>query len=129
MSSQSSCVFALISKHYFQQQADHFFHTPSKGKKEMCIECMHLSWWPNGKESACRWKRLWFNSWVGSSPGEGNDNPLQYSCLENPIDRGAPRVTVHGSLRVKHDLVTKQQQKNKVYIKYGNDSLDRYLDL
>ena len=29
------------------------------------------------------------------SPGEGNGNPLQYSCLENPTDRGAWRVTVH----------------------------------
>ena len=33
---------------------------------------------------------------LGSSPGEGNDNPLQYSCLENPIDRGAWQATVHG---------------------------------
>ena len=32
----------------------------------------------------------------GSSPGEGNGNPLQYSCLENPMDRGAWRATVHG---------------------------------
>ena len=31
-----------------------------------------------------------------SSPGEGNGNPLQYSCLENPMDRGAWRATVHG---------------------------------
>ena len=32
----------------------------------------------------------------GGSPGEGNGNPLQYSCLENPMDRGAWRATVHG---------------------------------
>ena len=32
----------------------------------------------------------------GRSPGEGNDNPLQYSCLENSMDRGAWRATVHG---------------------------------
>ena len=30
------------------------------------------------------------------SPGEGNDNPLQYSCVENPMDRGAWHGTVHG---------------------------------
>ena len=30
------------------------------------------------------------------SPGEENDNPLQYSCLKNPMDRGAWRATVHG---------------------------------
>ena len=33
---------------------------------------------------------------LGRSPGEGNGNPLQYSCLRNPMDRGAPRVTVSG---------------------------------
>ena len=32
----------------------------------------------------------------GRSSGEGNDNPLQYTCLENPMDRGAWRATVHG---------------------------------
>ena len=32
----------------------------------------------------------------GRSTGEGNDNPLQYSCLENPVDRGAWWATVHG---------------------------------
>ena len=34
---------------------------------------------------------------LGRSPGEGNGNPLQYSCLENPMDRGAWQVTVNGS--------------------------------
>ena len=33
----------------------------------------------------------------GSSPGEGNSNPLQYSCLGNPMDRGAWPATAHGS--------------------------------
>ena len=32
----------------------------------------------------------------GKSPGEGNGNPLQYSCLENPMDRGVWQATVHG---------------------------------
>ena len=39
--------------------------------------------------------------------GEGNGNPLQYSCLEYPMDRGAWRATVHGVARVGHDLATK----------------------
>ena len=38
--------------------------------------------------------------------GEGNGNPLQYSCLKNPIDRGSWWATVHGVIRVKHDLAT-----------------------
>ena len=45
----------------------------------------------------------------GRSPGEGNGNPLQYSCLENPMDKGAWQVTVHGVARVEHDLATKHQ--------------------
>ena len=36
------------------------------------------------------------NTGLGRSPGEGNSNPLQYSCLENPMDRGAWQATVHG---------------------------------
>ena len=46
------------------------------------------------------------------SPGEENGNPLQYSCLENPIDRGAWQTTVHGVARVEHDLVTKEREKD-----------------
>ena len=36
--------------------------------------------------------------------GEGNDNPLQYSCLGNPMDREAWQATVHGVAKVGHDL-------------------------
>ena len=43
----------------------------------------------------------------GRSPGGGNGNPLQYSCQENLMDRGAWRATVHGVERVGHDLPTK----------------------
>ena len=43
----------------------------------------------------------------GKSPGEGNGNLLQYSCLENPMDRGAWQATVHRAARVGHDLATK----------------------
>ena len=43
----------------------------------------------------------------GKSTGEGNGNPLQYSCLGNPMDRGVWQATVHGVTRVGHDLVTK----------------------
>ena len=39
----------------------------------------------------------------GRSPGGGHDNPLQYSCLENPMDRGAWWAIVHGIARVRHD--------------------------
>ena len=45
----------------------------------------------------------------GRYPEEGNGNPLQYSCLGNPMDRGAWQAIVHGVTRVKHDLATKEQ--------------------
>ena len=51
-------------------------------------------------------KAMVFPGW-GRSPGEGNSNPLQHSCLENPTDRGAWQATVHGIARVRHDLATK----------------------
>ena len=44
------------------------------------------------------------------SPEEGNGNPFQYSCLENPMDRETWRGTVHGVKRVRRALATKQQQ-------------------
>ena len=47
----------------------------------------------------------------GRFTGEGNGNPLQYSCLRNPMDRGTWWSTAHGVARVGHDLVTKQQQQ------------------
>ena len=47
----------------------------------------------------------------GRSPGEGNGNPLQYSCLENPMDRGASWATVHGSQRVRHDRATEHHHQ------------------
>ena len=48
------------------------------------------------KESACNEGDLGLIPGLGRSPGEGNGNPLQYSCLENPIDRGTWQTTVHG---------------------------------
>ena len=45
-------------------------------------------------------------SGLGKSPEEGNGNPLQYSCLENPMDRGAWQAIVHGVARVGHNLAT-----------------------
>ena len=49
-----------------------------------------------GKTSACNVGDLGSIPRPGRSPGEGNSNPLQCSCLENPMDRGAWWATVHG---------------------------------
>ena len=50
----------------------------------------------DSKESACNAEDLGSISGSGRSPGEGNVNPLQYSCLGNPMDRGAWWATVRG---------------------------------
>ena len=47
--------------------------------------------WLSDKESTCQRR---FDPWVQKFPGEGNGNPFQYSCLGNPMDRGAWRATV-----------------------------------
>ena len=44
---------------------------------------------------------------IGRSPGAGNGNPLQYSCLENSVDRGAWWATVHGAAKSRTQPVTK----------------------
>ena len=50
---------------------------------------------PFGKESVCNAGDPGSIPGSGRSPGEGNGNPLEYSCLENPMDREAWRATVH----------------------------------
>ena len=56
----------------------------------------------DGKESACNAGDLGSIPVSGRSPGEGNGNPLQYSCLENPTEGGAWWATVYG--RTKLDM-------------------------
>ena len=50
----------------------------------------------DGKESAYSARDLGLTSGLGRSPGGGHDNPLQYSCLESPMDRGAWWDIIHG---------------------------------
>ena len=61
----------------------------------------------DGKASACSAEDPGLIPGLGRYPGEGNCKLLQYSCLENPRDRGAWRATIYGVARVGHDLVTK----------------------
>ena len=55
-----------------------------------------VPWWLRGKESTCNAVDMGLIPDLRRSPGEGNGNPLQYSCLGNPLDRGAWQTTVHG---------------------------------
>ena len=60
------------------------------------FECLGFPVGSDGKESAGNVGDLGSIPGSGRSPGEGNDNPLQYSCLENPMDGGAWEAAVHG---------------------------------
>ena len=62
-----------------------------------------LPWWSDGKESTHNVGDSSSIAGSGRSPGEANGNPLQYSCLENSMARGALWATVHEVLRVGHD--------------------------
>ena len=57
---------------------------------------MGLPRWLSGKEPACNVGDVDLISGSGRSPGQRNGNPLQYSCLGNPVDRGAEGPTVPG---------------------------------
>jgi len=64
-----------------------------------CYSCLLLLSFPggsDGKESACNTGDLGPVPGSGRYPGEGNGYPLQYSCLENSMDRGAWQARVHG---------------------------------
>ena len=51
--------------------------------------------WQSGTESACQCRRCGLDPWFWRSPEVGNGNSFRYSCLENPIERGAWTATVH----------------------------------
>ena len=62
----------------------------SPSARQVChVEIVGLPWWLNGEESACSAGNLASIPGSGRSPGEGSGNPPQYSCLGNPMDRGA----------------------------------------
>ena len=68
---------------------------------------MLLIWFPGGsvvKNLPANVEDAGSTPGLGRSPGEGNGNSLQYSCLENPMDRGAWRATVHGITKSRTQL-------------------------
>ena len=64
--------------------------------KRLSIELPSYPHGSDGKESACIVGDLGLTPGSERSPAEGNGNPFQYSCLEDSMDRGACRATVHG---------------------------------
>ena len=88
--------------------------------------CMYFPHGSEGKASACNVGDLGSIPGMGRSPGEGNGNPLQCSCLENPMDGEAWWATVHGVTKSQtqlRDFTFKMQLKYFIYI-YKKDHRD-----
>ena len=82
----------------------------------MCVYIYNgLPWWVSGKESACHCRRHRLIPGSGRSLREGK--PLQYSSLENPMDRKTWCATSPWGCSVGHDLATKQNIFTYIYIK------------
>ena len=73
--------------------------TKKSPNKQYLLLIIGLPWWLSGKESACNAEDPGSIPGWGRYSGEGNGCPLQYSCLGNPMDRGAWRATVHGVVK------------------------------
>ena len=58
-------------------------------RRQTHVLALGLPSWLSGKEPTCQFKNEGSVLGLGRSPGEGNGNPLQYSCLESPMERGA----------------------------------------
>ena len=83
---------------------------------------MKMPWkwgWLEAKASACNAGDLGSIPGLGRSPGEGNGNPLQYSCLENPMDGGAWWATVYGVAKSRTQL----SNFTSLYFHFTNSSI------
>ena len=79
-----------------QSHNETLIHSHQDGGNEGWQRCGGSPGGSDGKSSACNAGGLGSVPGLGRSPGEGNGTPLQYSCLENPMDRGVRQATVHG---------------------------------
>ena len=93
-----------------------------------------FNWCSEVKASTCNAGDLGSIPGLGRCPGEGNGNPLQYSCLENPMDGGAWWATVHGVANSRtqlSDFTFTLKQSNhtnviKILFYYEFDSYEKY---
>ena len=92
------------------------YHIPVPKIKK--IKTKIFSWLMHSHRNTCQVRNIFSLSTICAyeqylcGSGEGNGTPLQYSCLENPMNGGAGWATVQGVARVEHDLATKQQHRN-----------------
>ena len=97
---------------------------PSSLLRQMYLSFKILSWlykesWKQFSNLGSQLTKYWYfpfiNGKISISLEKGNGNALQYSCLENPMDRVAWRATTHGVARVGYDLATKPPPSNISY--------------
>ena len=91
-----------------------------QGQYSRSIE--HLMGFPvgsDGKESTCNMGDLGSIPGLGRPSGERHSNPLQYSCLENPMDRGAWKAVVHGVKKIRTQLSDLAQHRTEHLIGSG----------
>ena len=113
-------ILHIILRHYalltYTQVNTCFFTNLSSSK-------IYYFWWyfkikPRyssvGRESACNSRDLDLIRGLGRASGEGNGNALQYSCLENPMDKGAWLATDREVTRVRHDSATKANHHHHI---------------
>ena len=77
------------------------------GDSVLHIHVSGLPWWLSGKELSANAGEAGLIPGSGRFPRKGNGNPLQYSCLGNPMDKEAWWATVHEVPRIRHNSVTK----------------------
>ena len=90
--------------------------------------CWRLPWWLSSKEATCcagdTGDAGLIPEW-GRSPGGGSGNPLQYSCLENPMDRGAWRAEVHKRVAKNWTQLKRRRQWHPTPVLSPGKSMDR----
>ena len=106
--------FLPVLCHVRSQQRDHHLQTKKQAftRHQICLFQPSRLWYlcygrpcgSDGKESAHNAGDTGLIPGSGRSLGEGNDNPLQYSCLENSMDRGAWWATIHGIAKSRTQL-------------------------
>ena len=103
-----------------EYQGSTFYFNSRKYKMQWCV-FWGFPWWLSSKESACNAGATGDADSIprpGRSPEEGHGNPLHYSCLENPMDRGAWQATIRGVTKRWTQLNDWTQHHHKVYINH-----------
>ena len=122
ITSSVKCLFNLFTSPFIEQFILYYWIVSS-----LCLSIIILGHpsWLSSEESTCQTRDMGsiprLERDMGSIPGEGNGNPLEYSCLGNLMDREAWWATLQGVARVGRDLMTKPSPPHNTFCKYMYD--------